>query len=356
MTFRMDADSHILFLYGTDEYAIAKRVRECASVFANPSEAEMNMARLDARGMTDDQWANAVNSMPFLARQRLVILENPSSRFVQRKQKATDEDTPAASKGEEKPRDAAAEARRKFLESLEHIPPSTQVVMWEVLDARETGGRGGQNHWLAQWMQKKSYKVEFLAQPDVKSMTGWIVREAKAQGGEFAREAAESLAAQVGNDTRQAAQEVTKLLTYVDGMRPVSAADVQALTPRTAEAVIWDLVEALSSGDGHTAQSLLHRFLEDDGEFYVWSMIIRQFRMMLLAREVLDARGGVPEAMKALHWAEYPAKKAIDAARRFTMPRLEQIYHRLLDIDEAAKTGRMPLDVALDVLVVEMGR
>jgi DNA polymerase III delta subunit len=85
-------------------------------------------------------------------------------------------------------------------------------------------------------------------------------------------------------------------------------------------------------------------------------MIIRQFRMMLLAREVLDAKGGVPEAMKALRSAEYPAKKAIEAARRFTMPRLEQIYHQLLEIDEAAKTGRMPLDVALDILVVEMGR
>jgi len=350
----MNADSHILFLYGTDEYAISKRVRECAAVFANPSEAEMNTARLDARSMTDDQWVNAVNSMPFLAKQRLVILENPSARFVQRKAKAVDEGAPEESADEGKPRDPAAEARRKFLESLEQIPASTQVVMWEVLDTRD-GGRARPNHWLAQWMQKKSYKVEFLAQPDVHSMTGWIVREAKAQGGEFAAEAARSLAEQVGSDTRQAAQEVAKLLTYVDGKRPVSAADVKAMTPHTAEAVIWDLVEALSKGDGHTAQSLLHRFLEDDGEFYVWSMIIRQFRLMLLAREVLDAKGGVPEAMKALRSAEYPAKKAVEAARRFTMPRLEQIYRQLLEIDEAAKTGRMPLEVALDLLVVELG-
>jgi DNA polymerase-3 subunit delta len=314
----------------------------------------MNTARLDARSMTDDQWVNAVNSIPFMARQRLVILENPSGRFALRKTKAAEGDS-EASKREDKSRDAAAEARRKFLESLEHIPPSTQVVMWEVLDSREAGGRAGQSHWLAQWMQKKSYKVEFLAQPDVKSMTGWIVREAKAQGGEFSREAAERLAAQAGNDTRQATQEVTKLLTYVDWGRPVSAADVEALTPRTAEAVIWDLVEALSRGDGHTAQSLLHRFLEDDGEFYVWSMIIRQFRLMLLAREVLDAKGGIPEVMSALRSARYPAEKAVAAARHFTMPRLEQIYHSLLEIDEAAKTGRMPLDVALDVLVVELG-
>jgi DNA polymerase-3 subunit delta len=83
-------------------------------------------------------------------------------------------------------------------------------------------------------------------------------------------------------------------------------------------------------------------------------MIIRQFRLMLLAREVLDAGGGVPEAMKALRSAEYPAKKAVAAARHFNMPRLEQIYHRLLEMDEAAKTGGMPLDVALDVLVAEL--
>ena len=60
--------------------------------------------------------------------------------------------------------------------------------------------------------------------------------------------------------------------------------------------------------------------------------------------------------MKALRSAEYPAKKAIAAARHFTVSRLEQIYRRLLEIDEAAKTGGMPLDVALDVLVAELAR
>ena len=56
-------------------------------MFANPSEAEMNTAQLDARSMTEDQWNNAVNAMPFLAAQRLVILGDPSARFAQRRQK-----------------------------------------------------------------------------------------------------------------------------------------------------------------------------------------------------------------------------------------------------------------------------
>ena len=48
------------------------------------------------------------------------------------------------------------------------------------------------------------------------------------------------------------------------------------------------------------------------------------------------------------------AQKVCSQAGRFTMPALESIYHRLLEIDEAAKTSRVPLDLALDTLIVEM--
>lgn len=361
----MTAEPHILFLYGNDEYAISRRLAKARGMFANPSEAEMNTAQLDARSMTEDQWANAVNAMPFLAAQRLVILSDISARFVQRKKKSgTDEEKPeedgangstAEADNREPPPStdkgavSAARARSKFLDSLEHVPDSTQLIIWELVDPKSA-----EKHWLVKWMREKRLSVEPLVQPSENMMPSWIQKEATSQGGEFTPPAAKELMQQVGTDTRQASQEVTKLLTYVNWKRAVTAEDVQALTPRTAEAVIWNLVDALAEGDGKKAQSLLHQFLEDDEQYYVWSMIIRQFRLMLLAREVLDAGGGVPEAMKALRSAEYPAKKAVAAAKHFNMPRLEQIYHRLLEIDEAAKTGGMPLEVSLDLLVTEL--
>ena len=52
----------------------------------------------------------------------------------------------------------------------------------------------------------------------------------------------------------------------------------------------------------------------------------------------------------------YVAGKALRQARGFSMQKLEDIYHRLLQIDEQAKTGQMPLDLALDLLVAEMRR
>ena len=62
---------NILFLYGTDEFAITRRLVEFGAVFTDPTSAEMNTARLDARSLSEDELNNAVNSMPFLAGQRI---------------------------------------------------------------------------------------------------------------------------------------------------------------------------------------------------------------------------------------------------------------------------------------------
>ena len=62
------------------------------------------------------------------------------------------------------------------------------------------------------------------------------------------------------------------------------------------------------------------------------------------------------KAMRAIgmNASSFVADKALKQARAFKMQRLEAIYHQLLEIDEAAKTGRMPLDVGLDMLIAEL--
>ena len=57
-----------------------------------------------------------------------------------------------------------------------------------------------------------------------------------------------------GEDTRVAAQEITKLLTYVDFQRPVGVADVEAVSIVSAQGSVFELVDALGTGDGKKAQ------------------------------------------------------------------------------------------------------
>ena len=317
---------NILFLYGNDEFAITRKLTEFGSIFTDPTSAGMNTARLDARTMTEDEWNNAVNAMPFLAGQRLVLLANPSARYI-------------------KP-----EARKKFLEFIGKIPESTRLVIYEAIEPREA-----EKHWLNKWSEKsKLAKTQAFMLPRLKEMSGWIINETKKQNGQIAKAAAEKLVEMVGADTRQAAQEIAKLLAYVNWSRPVKVGDVEAVSIVTAEPDIFAMVDALAMGNGKSAQKLLHRLLEDEEAFSVWGMVVRQFRLLLLAREVLDAHGGVNEVTGALGVHPFVAEKVTGQARRFSSTSLEKIYHQLLDIDEAAKKGQVTLDLAMETLVVEL--
>jgi DNA polymerase-3 subunit delta len=340
----MPEQPNIIFLYGNDEYAISRRLTEFESVFDDASAREMNTARLDARTMAEDDLNNAVNSMPFLAKQRLVLLANPSARYV------------AARSGDQPQAERQAEGRKRFLEFLERVPPTTRLVIWEEVDIKPLPGKEDEKHWLVKWFRKAGLKLERFSLPYQHKMQDWIIKNARAQGGEIAPAGAERLAQLVGTDTRQAAQELTKLLTYANWNRPVTRADVDALSPLTAEPDIFGMVDALANGKGGEAQRMLQRLLEHQDAFSTWGMIIRQFRLLLLAREVIDRAGSLHDAEAVLGVHPYVAEKAFKQARGFTLPALEQIYHKLLEIDEGAKTGRMSLELSMQLLVAELSR
>ena len=318
---------NVYFLYGNDEFAITRRLKEFEADFPDSTSADMNTARLDARTMTENDFNTAVNAMPFLAPKRLVILGNPSGKYS-------------------KPNE-----RKKFEEFIENVPETARLVIHETMEPRDVN-----KHWLVKWAGKNNtiVKVQAFMLPRQWEMAGWIVNETKSQGGEIETPAAAKLAEMVGVNTRQAGQEIAKLLAYVNWERQVRVQDVEAVSIVTAQESVFDFVDALANGDSKSAQRLLHRLLENEDAFSLWGMVIRQFRLLLLAREVLDSRGGKDEVAQALGVHPFVAEKTTGQARVFTVPVLEKIYHKLLEIDEGVKTGQYSLELALDTLVVEL--
>jgi DNA polymerase III subunit delta len=155
-------------------------------------------------------------------------------------------------------------------------------------------------------------------------------------------------------DTRQAGMEIAKLLAFVNWARPVTVQDVEAVCIVTSQQSVFDFVDALANGNGKVAQHLLHRLLETEDNFSLWGMVIRQFRLLIQAREILDGRGTQNDVARALGVHPFVAEKAAQQAARFSIESLEYIYHKLLKIDEGVKTSQVTLDLALDTLVVEL--
>jgi DNA polymerase-3 subunit delta len=185
-------------------------------------------------------------------------------------------------------------------------------------------------------------------------MTGWVLTYAKGQGGQFDQRGAAELSAHIGNDTRLAALEVDKLLTYVDYKRPVNADDVNLLTTSVNTVNIFDMVDAVATQNSRRAVHLLHDLLEQQEPISLFFMIVRQFRLLIQAREILDEGGGAEQIEQELKQHPYVAKKLADQAHRFSMTRLEEIYHRLFEMDEAMKTNQVSLDLSLDTFIASL--
>lgn len=303
------------------------------------STAEMNITRLEGRILNLDDLNNAANAMPFLSDHRLVILSNPYTAF----------------KG--------VKELKKLVKFIESLPPTTTLVLAEFLDSPAK-----KNKSLSDWLRKlilissdgvKIFSSE-LNNPTQGEMPIWIVKETKRQAGVLGKKsgiensAASKLADMVGENTRIAAQEIAKLLEYVNYERDITLQDVEQVSIVSSQQDVFALVDALGNKDGRQAQLVLQQLLQTEDPFPLWGMVVRQFRLLLLIREVMDTGGGQDVIIRDLHLHPYVAGNLMGQARRLELSGLEKVYHRLLDLDESIKTGQMTIDLALELLVVEL--
>jgi DNA polymerase-3 subunit delta len=323
----------VYLFHGDDELAISEAIENLKSKLGDPASIELNLTVLDGRSLSIEEFETSSKSLPFLAERRLTILSHPLAYLK-------DESN-----------------RKRMLAFLEDLPDKTAVVLAEfnlLLPLKERNK--GKKHWLEKWGQtlgKKFYSKGFTLVKGPQ-MTGWIISRTRKAGGEIEPPAANKLAVLIGEDVRLADQEITKLLTYVNYDRPVNEQDVELLTEGGQQGAIFNFVDALGNRNRKLAITEYHRLLADQDPQRVFGMIVRQFRLLLLSREILDGNGKESDITGKLKTHPYVSGKIATQARHFTQPQLEGIYRRLLVIDEELKTGVMSGDLNVDLLIAEI--
>lgn len=103
----------------------------------------------------------------------------------------------------------------------------------------------------------------------------------------------------------------------MDAGRVITETDVNELTAMVAEAEIFKMVNSLAEGRGDVALKMLHGLLneKDEDPFRIFGMIVRQFRLLLTAKEYITATGSSNGMNTALGMAPFVAKKLTSQAR-----------------------------------------
>jgi len=322
----MAGDRPVIYLiHGDDELDISKKITVLEEKLGDPAMASLNITHLTGAALTLDALRLAANSMPVFCPRRLVVVKGARERFSQ------------------------SDAREKFFALLQQVPESTALVLAEysLLDEKKD--------WLLKWAVSAGKRVHVTAcrQPRGGKMVEWILGQARAQGGQFSNQAAALLATLVGEDTRTASQEIQKLLLYVNFSRPVETEDVHELTPDAGLVEDFALVNAIRERNQRKAMSILRRELAQKEVIVILHSIVSIFRRLLQARDVIERGGGKTDVARELKISPNYAHHLTEQARPFSLAVLSDIYHRLLEIDEAIKTGKMDGEVALDLFITE---
>lgn len=335
----------LYLLHGADELTRSEELTKLKAKLGDPTTISLNTTVLDARkGFSLPALIQACDALPFMAKRRLVIVEEFWSRFEARE----------GGRGKDRQiRLSSADENtiKELQDYLPRLPETTGLVFVESRSLQSSNPV----FRLVRQQEKKAYVKEF-SPPKEWELGAWVVKRMKAKGGSITAQAAEELARFIGNDLRQLDKELEKLWAYVNFQGTIRPSDVRNLVSATHTDSVFALVDAIGLRQREKAMRTLHELLAGGAAPpYLLNMIERQFRVLLQLKELQLRNATQAEMQSALGIGHsFIVEKGLRQAANFTVQALESIYQRLVEVEQQIKTGEIEDLLALDLLVVEL--
>lgn len=298
-------------LTGANSFMLRAEIGRIIQGFVE-THGDMALERLDGEEVSYDRISEAVQSVPFLASKKLVVLHSPS-------------------------------ANKQFVEYADTLlvdtPESTDIVIVEPkLDKRTA---------YYKWLKKHTEFREFN-ELDSRSLAPWAVQFAKEQGSTLSLSDAAYLIDRVGANQQLVSNEIRKLALV--GAK-ITRTDIEQMTEPTPQSKIFDLLDAAFAGQTKRALDLYteQRSMKVEPQ-EILAMIGWQLRQVALAKTA----GTKHDLVREGKVSPYSANKAKAIASRLTLQHLKELIHGILAIDARSKRQPIDIDEALQTYILSI--
>jgi len=303
----------IILLYGEDTFRSQQKLKEIIKEYQTKHQTGLNLVYFKEDDLDFDKLKETIEAVSMFDEKKLIILENFREQFSEYSKK------------------------NKLKDNQDII-----IVIHQQGKLAASGFKRQVN---------MSEQFSPLAGAD---LVNWLKKEVAKNKANISQGAINKLVAYVGNDLWQMNNEINKLISY-KANQSINEEDIDLLVKAKMDVNIFKTIDALAQKNKKTALRLLHEHLEQgENEIYLLSMFVYQVRTLLKLKDLIDK--GTPFYNLARESGLHPfvVKKSSEQLRNFTLDQLKKIYHRLLEIDLALKTGRLDGPTALDLLVAEI--
>jgi len=303
------AKKNVHLFFGEDTFSASQKLKFWRDQFEKKYEGDINIAVLEGKGLIAADFESDIQSAPFLADKRLVIIND----FLAKGKK---------------------DEQKKVAEVLEAgVPDFCIIVFFEskVPDKRAV---------LYKKLNKVGQIEEFKALMGPE-LTRWITNRAEELGLKLNFGLAGHLGQVAGSDLWNLDNELNKLLLY-SKTKPITREAIDELVHPNLTTSIFKFTDFIAQRNSKGSLGTLHILL-DSGEdiMKIIFMIVRHFRILIQVKDLVDRGNAKSDIISKVKEHPYTISTTMQQSPNFSIEALTCIYDSLLKIDVGIKTGKI---------------
>ena len=313
--------------YGDNTFLINKKVFEWTEKFSRSQFGDLNITCLEGVTLSYGDYSKAILSLPFFGTKRLIIIKN---LLLLGKDESL---------------------RKKILSSLNDIPETSIVLFVEY-------GLPDMRTALFKSLNKPRFSQKLIALSNEK-LSYWIENEITKADIKIDREAKIKLQVFVGSDLWRMENEIKKLALFAKSQdrNVISSSDIEELIKANNNSNVFLFVDAVAQKNSKKALLSLKNLVDaGEDEFYIFSMIIYQFRNLFSIFE-LNSKGLTSSSIaKEAKLHPFIVSKSKGLLRYYNRAKFKKIYFDLFNMDKQMKAGILSPSLALLLLTANICR
>lgn len=240
-----------------------------------------------------------------------------------------------------------AEADDKLIAWLPSVPETTVLLFYC------TGKPDGRKK-LYNTVKKLGGVVTF-APLRGSDLVRFVTGAFKEAGKECDERTAEYLIFTVGDDAGILRTEIAKLSSYAGNRSSVLSSDVSALATPSTECTVFQMVDAVVTGQKSRALTLLrNQLLNGADRISILAMLLRQYRLLQHIKIMQYEKRGGDFIRSALGVPSFAVEQYLRQASGYTGGQIKKAVSICFDAEYAVKSGRIQQEGSVESVVIKL--
>lgn len=325
---RAKEPARLYFFHGEETFLLHHYLEQLKKLLLDELTESFNFHKLNNENFDIQTLADAVENLPMMAEHTLVWVDEVDIF------KLSESD------------------RNKVGEVLGDIPDYCTVVFTYVATPWKPDKRL-KKLWDA--VVKCGTIVEFAKQ-EQRDLVPWIGRHFAARKKQITTDLCVYLIDITGGTMTALTGEIDKICAY-SGADRITKSDIDAVVEPVLDAVVFQMTDLMGQGDYGKALVKLRTLLKMQQEpIAILGAIGGHFRRLSVARTLLDNGRNSADLMKLCGMGDYPARKTMGAAGRFSARFCAKAAELILETDRGMKTSLDDPERLLEMLVLQLAQ